>query len=133
MIPDRAKAHNIGADVTDADWLNNLPTDRPAVIVADGLMGFLTKDDFVSLLNLLIHHFPLTRWPSTAISALPSGRARSSVGTESVAGVLKFAGVDDPHELERWNPKLKLIKEILLAPESEVAEFRQQSGSTTGC
>jgi len=47
-------AHNIGADLTDADWLNNIPTDRPAVIVADGLMGFLTKDDFVSLLNRLI-------------------------------------------------------------------------------
>jgi O-methyltransferase involved in polyketide biosynthesis len=42
----------------DADWLNSIPTDRPAVIVADGLMGFLTKDDFVSLLNRLISHFP---------------------------------------------------------------------------
>jgi hypothetical protein len=29
LIPDRAKAHNIGADVRDADWLNNVPTDRP--------------------------------------------------------------------------------------------------------
>jgi O-methyltransferase involved in polyketide biosynthesis len=49
-----AHAHNIGADLTDADWLNNIPTDRPSVIVADGLMGFLTKDDFVSRLNRLI-------------------------------------------------------------------------------
>jgi hypothetical protein len=29
LIPDRAKAHNIGADVMDADWLNNVLTDRP--------------------------------------------------------------------------------------------------------
>ena len=49
-----ADAHNIGADLTDADRLNSIPTDRPAVIVADGLMGFLTKDDFVSLLHRLI-------------------------------------------------------------------------------
>ena len=29
---------------------------------------------------------------------------------------------DDPCEPERWNPKLKLIKEILLTREPEVAE-----------
>jgi hypothetical protein len=37
--------------------------------------------------------------------------------------VLKFPSVDDPYELERWNPKLKLIREILLTGEPEVAEF----------
>lgn len=30
---------------------------------------------------------------------------------------------DDPHEPERWNPKLKLIKEGLLIQESDVGEF----------
>jgi O-methyltransferase involved in polyketide biosynthesis len=54
VIPDRVNAHNIGDDVTDLDWLNTVPSDRPAVIVADGLMGFLTKEDFMSLLNRLI-------------------------------------------------------------------------------
>ena len=49
VVPDRPNVHVIGADVTDRDWLNTVPSDRPAVIVADGLMGFLTKDDFVSL------------------------------------------------------------------------------------
>ena len=39
LIPDRVNAHNIGADVTDPDWLSTVPGDRPAVIVADGLMG----------------------------------------------------------------------------------------------
>jgi hypothetical protein len=43
-------------------------------------------------------------------------------GTKSVAGVLKFPGVNDPYELEPWNPKLKLIREILLTREPEVAE-----------
>jgi hypothetical protein len=30
---------------------------------------------------------------------------------------------DDPREPERWNPKLKLIKEILLTRKPAVAEF----------
>ena len=32
-------------------------------------------------------------------------------------------GLDDPREPEGWNPKLKLIREILLAREPEIAEF----------
>ena len=39
LIPDHPNAHVIGADVTEGDWLDAVPTDRPAVIAADGLMG----------------------------------------------------------------------------------------------
>jgi O-methyltransferase involved in polyketide biosynthesis len=48
----------MGADVTGADWLDAIPSDRPAVIVADGLMAFLTLDEMASLLNRLIDHLP---------------------------------------------------------------------------
>jgi O-methyltransferase involved in polyketide biosynthesis len=58
LLPQRAHAHGIGADLTDPGWLDPVPGDRPAVIVADGLMAFLTQDDMVALLRRLIGHFP---------------------------------------------------------------------------
>jgi O-methyltransferase involved in polyketide biosynthesis len=48
----------IGADLTDPGWLDTLPRGRPAVIVANGLMAFLTQDDLISLLDRLVGHFP---------------------------------------------------------------------------
>jgi O-methyltransferase involved in polyketide biosynthesis len=45
--------------VTDPAWLDALPTRRPAVITADGLMGFLAEDELISLLDRLIDHFPV--------------------------------------------------------------------------
>lgn len=57
-LPSRANVHGISADLTTPDWLDAVPTDRPAVIVADGLMAFLSKDEMVSLLNRLTSHFP---------------------------------------------------------------------------
>jgi O-methyltransferase involved in polyketide biosynthesis len=42
LIPGRTNAHGVGGDLTGPDWLDAIPTDRPAVIVADGLMAFLT-------------------------------------------------------------------------------------------
>ena len=54
LVPERAHAHGVGADLTDPDWLDAIPGDRPAVIVADGLMAFLTQDDMIALVNRLI-------------------------------------------------------------------------------
>ena len=123
LIPDRVNAHNIGADVTDPDWLNTVPSDRPAVIVADGLMGFLTKEDFISLLNRLIDHFPSGEMAFNSYTSFAVWASKHVPGTSSLSGLLKFPGVDDPRKLEDWNPKLKLIREILLAREPEVADY----------
>jgi O-methyltransferase involved in polyketide biosynthesis len=73
VLPDRPNAHVIGADVTDPNWLDAVPSGRPAVIVADGMMAFLTQDELVSLWNRLISHFPSGEMSSTATPASPSG------------------------------------------------------------
>jgi len=123
LIPADGNAHNIGADVTETDWLNAVPSDRPAVIVADGLMGFLSKDDVVSLLNRLISHFPSGEIAFNSYTKFAIWATKHVPSTTSVAGLLEFPGVDDPRELESWNPKLKLIREILLTREPEIAEY----------
>jgi O-methyltransferase involved in polyketide biosynthesis len=84
LVPDRAHAHGIGADVTDPDWLSAVPPDRPAVIVADGLLGFLTLDQVVALLNRLTSHFPsgeiaFNSYPRFAIWAIKHTHGPRSV------------------------------------------------------
>jgi hypothetical protein len=122
LTPDRANAHNIGADLTDATGsIASRPTtccDRRR-----WLDGFLTKDDFVSLLNRLISHFPQREMAFNSYTSLAVWASKVVRGTKSFAGLLKFPGVNDPDELEGWTPKLKLIREILLTREPEVAEY----------
>ena len=59
---------------------------------------------------------PISQWEMAFNSYTGSAVWASKVvrGTKSVAGMLKFPGVNDPYELERWKPNLKLIREILL-------------------
>jgi O-methyltransferase involved in polyketide biosynthesis len=66
LLPDRLHAHGIGTDLTDPAWLEEVPTNRPAVIVADGLIAFLSQEDMILLLNRLIDHFQAANWHSTA-------------------------------------------------------------------
>jgi O-methyltransferase involved in polyketide biosynthesis len=123
LLPAPANAHNIGADLTDSTWLATIPTGRPAVIVADGLMAFLAPDDMISLLDQLIGHFPSGEVAFNGYSRFAIWAAKHYHGTQSVADLIKSRGFDDPREPERWNPRLKLVREILLTREPEVAQF----------
>jgi O-methyltransferase involved in polyketide biosynthesis len=123
LIPDCANAHGVGTDLTDPDWLDAIPTARPAVIVADGLLAFLTQEDMISLLNRLTSHFPSGEVAFNGYSRFAIWVAKRYYGTQSVADLIKSPGFDDPREPERWNPSLKLVEEILLTREPEVAQF----------
>jgi O-methyltransferase involved in polyketide biosynthesis len=123
LVPERPNVHVIGADVRDPDWLDAVPSDRPAIIVADGLMGFLTHDEVVSLWNRLVSHFPSGEIVLNSYTEFAIWIAHHARGTKTVAELIKFPGMDDPREPEGWNPKLKLVREIVLTREPEVAEF----------
>ncbi len=123
LIPERPNAHVIGADVRDPDWLDAVPSDRPVIIVADGLMGFLSQDELVSLWNRLVSHFPSGEIVLNSYTRFAIWIAHHARGTKSVADLVRFPGMDDLRDPEGWNPKLRLVREILLSREPEVAEF----------
>jgi O-methyltransferase involved in polyketide biosynthesis len=123
VVPDHANPHGIGADVRDAEWLDALPTGRPVVVVADGLMGFLTQEEMAALLDRLVSHFPSGEMVFNSYSKFAIWATKHVPGTKSVSGLLKNPGFDDPHEPERWNPRLHLVREILLSRDPEVARF----------
>jgi O-methyltransferase involved in polyketide biosynthesis len=123
LFAQRAHAHGIGADLTDPDWLDAIPGDRPAVIVADGLLAFLTQDDMVALLRRLVDHFPSGEVAFNGYTRFAIWAAKHYHGTQSVAGLIRSPGFDDPRQPERWVPRLHLVKEILLTREPEVAQF----------
>jgi O-methyltransferase involved in polyketide biosynthesis len=123
LLPDRANAHGIGTDLTDPHWLDAIPTDRPAVIVADGLLAFLGQDDMIALLTRLISHFPGGEVAFNGYTRFAIWAAKHYHGTQSVADLIRSGGFDDPREPERWNPRLRLVREILLTREPEVAQF----------
>ncbi|MET8333621.1 class I SAM-dependent methyltransferase [Streptosporangium canum] len=123
VIPERANGHGIGTDLVDLNWLEAVPSDRPAVIIADGLLAFLTQEDMIALLKRLTDRFPSGEIAFNGYSRFAIWAAKKYRGTQSVADLLKSPGFDDPREPERWNPRLKLVREILLTREPEVARF----------
>ncbi|MCI2418424.1 class I SAM-dependent methyltransferase [Saccharopolyspora sp. K220] len=121
-MPTRPNEHGIAADLTDPHWLDEVPGDRPAVIVADGLVAFLADADFSALLNRLTSHFPsgevaFNTYPKFAVWAIKHFR-----GTRSIADLVRNSGFDDPRDPERWDPDLELVEEIFATRMPEVAQ-----------
>ena len=91
------------------------------MIVADGLIAFLTQEAFVSLLNRLVHHFPsgqlafnlYTRYAIWAVKHAPSMAV--------IADGVVNPGFNDPRQPERWVDGLKLVEEVFLTRAPEVA------------
>ncbi|MEV4115174.1 class I SAM-dependent methyltransferase [Nonomuraea sp. NPDC049695] len=123
LLPDDATPHGIGADLTGSTWLDTLPTDRPAVIVADGLIAFFSEEEMISLVSRIISHFPSGEIAFNGYSTFAVRAQKIAPVAQAIRDISKFPGIDDPRAPERWHPKLKLVKEILCTREPEVAQF----------
>lgn len=58
FYPQREHCHVVAASVTDAAWPASVPSDRPTLILAEGLTMYLTEADGFALLRRLIARFP---------------------------------------------------------------------------
>lgn len=96
----------IGSSVTEADWLDELPTDGPALIVAEGLFMFLTPTDVAELLHRLVDRFGTGELLADLLSQW--GPRLSRLLT---SGIIKW-GTRDGSELARWEPRLRLVEEV---------------------
>ncbi|MEV4372255.1 class I SAM-dependent methyltransferase [Nonomuraea sp. NPDC049637] len=123
LLPERPHLHTIGSDLNDPRWISEIPADRPAVIVADGLIGFLSKEELATLLDRLIRHFPAGEICFNGYTRFHVWAARKYAGTQSVVPFLRSPGFDTPQDIERLEPRLKLVREILLGREPEVADY----------
>lgn len=123
VVPQHANAHGVGADLIDPNWLKDVDGSRPAVIVADGLVAFLGRDGFVSLLNRLVRHFPSGELAFNLYTRYAIWAVKHAPGMAAIADGVVNPGFNDPRAPERWACGLELVDEIFLTRAPEVAEL----------
>ncbi len=104
LYDDRDGYRMIGSSVTD-DWLVEVPTDRPMLTVAEGLVMYLTEPQVRTLLQRLTDRFGSGELLFDTVS--PMGPRLSKLFTK---GITKW-GIRDAREIERWNPRLRLLEQ----------------------
>lgn len=128
VLPPGEHAHSVPASLADAHWADTIPADRPTMLIADGLLAFLTEPVIVSLFRRITDHFATGElafndyggigWFSrVAIKLFPQKMFRV------VGNQWGYLGFKDAHHPESWNPRLRLVEEASLAHAPEVDVF----------
>jgi O-methyltransferase involved in polyketide biosynthesis len=94
----------IGSSVTDPQLLDQIPTGRPTLVVAEGLLMYLGESEVRQLLGRLTDRFDCGEMLFDTLSALAP--LLSKVFTR---GIIKW-GIRDVRELETWNAKLRFLE-----------------------
>jgi Leucine carboxyl methyltransferase len=93
LYPERAGYRLLASSVTDPGWLDEIPVDRPTLVVAKGVLPYLTAAEVRQLLVRLTDR-------------LPSGELIFDGVAGPTARISKLFQwrLGDPREIERWNP-----------------------------
>lgn len=106
----------IASSVTEAEWLAVIPKTRPVMIVAEGVLEYLTEDEVQTLFTRLTDAFPHGQVAFDVINSfaqqLGKEELRKTTGAEH-----KWA-VDTPDAIDKMNPRLKRIADqpLLTSP-----------------
>ncbi|MGW0841452.1 class I SAM-dependent methyltransferase [Streptomyces sp. NPDC002787] len=109
LYPARPGHETLAASVTETDWPAQVPTDRPVLVVAEGLSMYLSADEGPHLLRTLVARFPHGELLFDTYSRFAVRSTRSLTLFRKTGARLAW-GVDDPRELERGIPGLRLIE-----------------------
>ncbi|QKW05110.1 class I SAM-dependent methyltransferase [Streptomyces sp. NA04227] len=103
LFPTRDHHHIIGSSVMDLAWLEQVPTDRPTIIVAEGLLVYFTEDEVKNLVQKLFATFPSGQLVFDAYTPF-SVKAMNKHWTVKASGKKFVWGLAEPASLEQWHP-----------------------------
>lgn len=95
----------IGSSVTDPQWVEQIPTGHPTLVVAEGLLMYVSESEVRSLLTRLLDRFDRGELQFDTLSAVAP--LLSKVFTR---GIIKW-GIGNARDIETWHPKLRLVEQ----------------------
>jgi O-methyltransferase len=109
-LPPREHYTQIGSSVTDLTWLERIPRRRPLLMIAEGLVPYLTETDVRRLLTSSVDAFPTGQ---IQIDTVPVWAWRTSRWDPTLRkyDTQFHCGFNDPAALAGWHPRLEYVDE----------------------
>ena len=110
FLPPREHCTLIGSDVTDLSWLQRVPHGRPVLVIAEGLVPYLTEADARLLLASSVDAFPAgqIQFDTVSVSAWRASKW-DPLGRRYNAQF--HCGFNEPAALADWHPRLRYVDE----------------------
>ncbi len=128
-LPHRDRSYSVAASIAEAEFLQPIPADRPAMVVADGVFPFLSESAVIAALGRITDHFGegMIAFNDYGTVSRLNRFARRVFSRKQMFKTMyrqwAFPGFDDARRPEHWNPRLHLVAEVTLFGQPEVASF----------
>ena len=107
FLPPREHCTLIGSSVTDLTWPDSIPRGRPVLVIAEGLVPYLTETDARRLLTSVVDAFPTGQIQLDTVSV--SAWRFSRWGPLGRRYNAQFhCDFDDPAALADWHPRARI-------------------------
>ncbi|MGH3723756.1 MAG: class I SAM-dependent methyltransferase [Mycobacterium sp.] len=99
----------VSASVTDPAWLTGIPTDRPVLMIGEGLTMYLTEDDGIALFRRVVDRFPSGELQFDAFNTLGIKTQWSNAVVRRSGATLHW-GINEPEDVISAVPQLRLLE-----------------------
>jgi O-methyltransferase involved in polyketide biosynthesis len=124
VLPATNHAHSVAASLADDGWTDSIPSDRPTMLIADGLLAFLSEPVIINLFRHIPEHFrsgelALNDYGRVGVASLLAIKVVfSAVGKQ-----WDYRGFKDARVPQSWSPRLTLVEETSLSHAPEVSRY----------
>ncbi|KAI1327089.1 polyketide synthesis O-methyltransferase [Xylariaceae sp. FL0255] len=110
-LPDGQDYRLLGADVTSDGWLQEVPRDRPVLVIMEGLVSYLKEEQGKKLLGQLADTFEEgeLHFECMTASIMAATNKRENDAVSKTGTKFQWA-VDDPKDLEKIHPRLRILE-----------------------
>jgi O-methyltransferase involved in polyketide biosynthesis len=122
LFPPRDGYTLIRSSVTDQGWLQHVPDDRPAMVVAEGLLMYLRREEVEQLFTRITARVQSGEAAFDAFSRLGVRLVQRQRSVRATGATLRW-GIDDPRELEVAVPRLRFVEEVAAYDLAQLGRF----------
>ncbi len=128
LLPPATGENLVAASLLEPHWVDTIPSDRPAMVFADGLVAFLDEPSVRAILSCVTSYFAsgvvaFNDYGPVGKGNRLLGRLATSSKANSPHSQWNFPGFSDAHRPETWNPALTLLEEASVMQRPEAGMF----------
>ena len=106
---------------TASGWLEKIPNDEPAIIIAEGVLEYITEEDVKKIINRLTEHFSGGQIIFDVMSSYAVNSGKENL--KKTMGAEHKWGVDDIGDVDKMDDKLKRISTLPLSKSKFMKEI----------
>jgi len=111
----------ISSSVTESKWLEQIPRNKPVMVIAEGMLEYLTEDEVEKLLNHLTNHFPQGQIAFDVMNTFAVNSGKDQL--QKTTGAIHKWTVDHIENVDKLNSKLTRIAALSIFKSRYVHKF----------